>query len=265
MIRQLLASLAGQLGEIALRLALAAVAVWAGLLLTSYAQAAVRRMVRRTRPDDRQVLEALFTRAVQVGGIVLVSVLALAVLGVNVSALVTSLGLTSLALGFALKDVIEQTVTGTLLLLIRPFNIGDVIELDGVEGVVTAVGLRTTELRTGDGVHVLIPNNKVYQSVIRNKTHYPARRYELALRFDCATDIAETQQVLLSAMRMAPQVLSDPPPSVVFELLSEMAILARVRYWLPSAANNAEAQTGVTRTLTEAVRQADLACTDGKS
>jgi small-conductance mechanosensitive channel len=264
MIGQPLAFLVEQFGEVALRLALAAVAVWIGLLLTRHAQAAVRRMVRRARPGDQQVLEALFTRVVQVGGIVLIVVLALAFLGVNVSALVASLGLTSLALGFALKDVIEQTVAGTLLLLIRPFNIGDVIELDGVEGVVTNVGLRTTELRSADGVHVLIPNNKVYQSVIRNKTHYPARRYELALRFDCATAIDEARQVLLGAVRTAPQVLADPPPSVAFELLTETTILARLHFWLPSTANTAEAQTAVTRALTEAVRRADLGCTGGQ-
>jgi small conductance mechanosensitive channel len=265
MIGQLLASLAGQLGEIGLRLGLAAAAVWVGLLLISYAQAMVRRMVRRARPDDRQVLEALFTRAVRVGGIVLVVMLALAILGVNVTALVASLGLTSLALGFALKDVIEQTVTGTLLLLIRPFSIGDVIELEGVEGVVTDVGLRTTELRTADGVHVLIPNNKVYQGVIRNKTHYPARRYELALHVDRGADLAETQQHLLGAVRTAPQVLADPSPSVAFELLNETTILARVRYWLSSTADAAEAHSAVTSALAGAAQRAEPAYTDGKS
>ena len=258
MIEQTVALLAGLAGAYVIRLGLAVIVVWGGFRLIRYAQGVVRRMVRRARPVDPVVLETLFARATQIVGVVLIVIVVLAVLGVNVSTLIASLGLTSLVIGFALKDIIEQTVTGILLLLIQPFHIDDVIEVEGIEGVVTAVELRTTELRTGDGIHVLIPNNKVYQSVIRNKTHYPARRYALTLGFGYATDIKQAHQLLLEAVRSAPQVLADPPPSVAFEAFDEATIRAVVRYWLAKDADTAAAHTEVAAALTAAARAAGI-------
>jgi small-conductance mechanosensitive channel len=258
MFEQTVSLLTGLVGAYALRFTLAAVMVWVSLRLIRYGQRMARRLVQRAQPADPAVLETLFTRAVQIVGVVIMAIVVLAILGVNVSTLIASLGLTSLVIGFALKDIIEQTVTGILLLLIQPFHTADVIEVEGIEGVVIAVGLRTTELRTGDGIHVLIPNNKVYQSVIRNKTHYPARRYTLTLGFGYMTDVRQTYQLLLDAVRTVPQVLADPPPSVSFEAFDEATIRAMVRYWLAKDADTAVAHTEVSTALTEAARGAGV-------
>jgi small-conductance mechanosensitive channel len=258
MIEQPFSLLAGLVGTYALRLAVAAAVVWLSLRLIRHAQVVARRLVQRAKPADPAVLETLFTRAIQIVGALLMVIVVLAVLGINVSTLIASLGLTSLVIGFALKDIIEQTVTGILLLLLQPFHIGDLIEVEGIEGVVTAVGLRTTDLQTFDGIHVLIPNNKVYQSIVRNKSHYPARRYTLTLGFDYATDIKQVHQLLLEAVRTAPQVLADPPPSVSFEAFDEATIRAVVRYWLAKDADTAAAHTEVSNALTAAARGAGI-------
>jgi small conductance mechanosensitive channel len=251
-------AVAGLVGTYAFRLALAAVVVWGGLRLIRYAQVVARRLVRRAQPADPVVLETLFTRAIQIIGVLLMVTAALAVLGIDVSTLIASLGLTTVVLSFALKDIIEQTVTGILLLLIQPFHIGDVIEVEGIEGTVAAVGLRTTDLETFDGIHVLIPNNKVYQSIVRNKSYYPARRYTLTLGFDYATDIQQAYPLLLDAMHTAPLVLTDPAPSVSFEAFDEATIRAVVRYWLAKDADVAVAHTGVANALTGAARGAGI-------
>ncbi|HMN26515.1 MAG TPA: mechanosensitive ion channel family protein [Caldilineaceae bacterium] len=258
MFEQTFSLLAGLVGAYAVRLVLAAIVVWGGFWLIRRTQVVVRRLVRRAEPADLVLLEALFARGIQIIGVALIVIAALAILGVNVSTLLASLGLTSLVLGFALKDIIEQTVTGILLLLIQPFHIGDVIEVEGIEGEVTAIGLRTTDLRTSDGIHVLIPNNKVYQSIIRNKTRYPARRYTLTLGFGYATDVKQAHQLLLDAVRAVPQVLADPPPSVSFEAFDEATIRAVVRYWLAQDADTGAAHTAVATALTTSAHGAGL-------
>lgn len=258
MIEQTITLFGGLVGAYAIRIAVAAIVVWSSLRLIRYGQRVARRLVQRAQPADPAVLETLFTRAVQIVGALAMVIVVLAILGIDVSTLIASLGLTSLVVGFALKDIIEQTVTGILLLLIQPFHIGDQIEVEGIEGIVTVVGLRTTDLQTFDGIHVLIPNNKIYQSVIRNKTYYPARRYALTLGFDFTIDVKQVHQLLLEAVRTAPQVLADPPPSVSFEAFDEATIRAVVRYWLPKDAETFVAHTGVSAALTAAARGAGI-------
>jgi small-conductance mechanosensitive channel len=246
------------LANIIIRLVLVALVIWVGLWLIKYAQRATRRVVQRARPEDQKALESVLQRLVKIAGIALIITLALALLGVNVGALVASLGVVGLAVGFALRDTIEQWVCGTLLLIQRPFEIGDLIEVEGIEGVVTDVAVRTTEVRTADGIHVLIPNNTVYNNIIRNKTHYPARRYELILGFDYNTDIEQAQHILLEAVRTVPNILTDPPPTVTFEAFDEATERCIVRYWVSVTADSGAAHTAVATALTDAARLAGL-------
>ena len=112
----------------------------------------------------------------------------------------------------------------TLLLFQRPFKVGDVVEIDNVEGVVTDVDIRTTNVRSFDGVHVLIPNNRVFQAVIRNKSHYTARRFEVELNIGTNKDLAGANRVLLDAVKDVPGVLHEPAPAVTFENFTDSAV-----------------------------------------
>ena len=110
-------------------------------------------------------LTSLFARTSSITLIVFGVVTVLGTLGVNVSALVAGLGLTGFALGFALKDTISNLLSGVLILLYRPFEIGDQIKISGFQGVVVSIDLRYTELNS-DGNKVLIPNSKLFTDPI---------------------------------------------------------------------------------------------------
>ncbi len=112
-----------------------------------------------------QHLTALLARTSSVTLIIFGFVTALGTLGINVSALVAGLGLTGFALGFALKDTISNLLSGVLILLYRPFEIGNRIKISGYEGIVVSIDLRYTELE-GEGSKILIPNSKSFTDPI---------------------------------------------------------------------------------------------------
>ena len=117
------------------------------------------------RLNINEHLAAIFTRTSNITLFIFALVTALGTMGINVSALVATLGLTGFALGFALKDTISNFISGILILLYRPFEIGDCIRILGFEGIVIAIDLRYTEIDS-EGNKVLIPNSKIFSDPI---------------------------------------------------------------------------------------------------
>jgi small-conductance mechanosensitive channel len=240
------------------RLGLALGALFVGWLLTRLCQHWAQQVLERTHPQQAAVLGPAFSRLVLLAGITLTVALALVFLGVDLGALVATLGLTSVALGFALKDTIEQAVTGMLLLLQQPFHVGDIVEIDNIEGTVSDVGIRTTALRTVDGVHVLVPNNRVYQGIIRNKSHYPRRRHALQITLPPGSDLSALQALFQTTATGAGGIEAEPAPILTLEGYSENGVRAVLRYWLARDASPLEAQTALTRAVDEAAHAAGL-------
>lgn len=249
-------NLPGVLLSLLLRLLLAALLFGVTYLLTRWTQRVVRRLAGRRPGPGRETLARALSRLVGIGGFTLAVIWLLAALGVDVAAIVAALGLTSVALGFALKDTIEQAITGVFLLFQQPFRVGDVIQVGEVEGIVTDIAIRTTNLRTYDGLHVLVPNNKVYQSVIINKSVLPRRRFALNVGLAYGTDLAEAQRVIAAAVSGTAGVLNDPAPAVSFETFDASSIGAVVRYWFDQTQTDGLA-------LKTAVTQAILSATAG--
>jgi len=259
-LQQLLAELPARLFSLLIQMVLAAVLFWVIMRLTRMAQRIAHDVLKRARPDDSDVLDKAIGRIIYIGGVALAIFTALALLGINVSTLLASLGITSLVLGFALKDTIEQAISGTLLLFQQPFKVGDVIEIDNVEGVVADVGIRTTNVRTFEGVQVMIPNNRVFQSVIRNKSYYSSRRFELALNISTNNDLIAANQAMLEAVKRVPGVLAEPAPAVAFENFTDTAVRTIVRYWIDTTQGDAQAtRNAVTRAITTALADAGIA------
>jgi len=252
---EFIATLPDLLVGLLFKAALAAFIVWIGIKITHRFERWGERFVRRAQPEDNDLLIRAVRRIINVGGITLSIATMLGVLGVNVAALVAGLGLTTAALAFALKDTLEQAITGVVLLFQRPFKVGDTIEVEGVEGVVEDIAIRTTNIRTFDGLHVLIPNNRVYQGIIRNKSHYATRRWQLTVGLAYDTDLPKAHSAILNAVTMTEGVMSDPAPTVSFEGFDATSIRAVVRYWIePSQADAQVTQTAVLNAIKEAAQ-----------
>jgi small-conductance mechanosensitive channel len=225
-----------------------------GYAITRIIQYLVVRAVRRT-PGGVTVEHAL-SRVIGIAGVTLSLLTALATMGVDIGALVAALGLTSLAIGLALKDTIENAITGVLLLIQRPFKVGDVIQVGSVTGTVVDVAIRTTRLRSADGLHVLIPNRHVYDAVITNWSFYPTRRVTMTIGVAYETDLARANRAMSAAVLATPGVLAEPALAVSFEAFDESSIRMVFRFWIEwQATNGVDLQTHLTQVMMEVARR----------
>jgi small-conductance mechanosensitive channel len=225
-----------------------------GFGLTRLMQVVVVRAVHRT-PAGVTVEHAL-SRVISISGITLAFLTALATMGIDIGALIAALGLTSLAIGLALKDTIENAITGVLLLIQRPFKVGDVIKVSDVMGTVSDVAIRTTNIKTLDGLHVLIPNRHVYNEVITNWSYYPTRRVTITVGVAYDTDLARAYRVLSEAVAATPGVLAEPALTVSFEGFDESSIRMVFRFWVEWQTSSPSAiQTQLTQVFMDVARR----------
>ncbi|WP_287153132.1 mechanosensitive ion channel family protein [Candidatus Solincola tengchongensis] len=183
--------------------------------------------VRASEHAARVVSRLAFTGILALGVLV-----ALGVMGVNPGALVASLGLVSVGIGFALKDVIENFIAGITIILQRPFVIGDGVRFGDVEGVVEDVRVRDTVIRMFDGRKVFVPNRSLFSGVVINSTVNRRRRLDFKVGVAYAADLTRAAAVAEKALRALDGVLDEPPPLVVLEGLGENSVELRVFFWL---------------------------------
>jgi small conductance mechanosensitive channel len=163
------------------------------------------------------------------------------------------LGIVGIAIGFALQDIVKQFAAGVLLLMLRPFNIGDNVKIGAFEGNVMQVQLRATVLKTADGNEVLIPNADVYTTAITNHSRYQLRRHDIPLNLTPVPDLTRTSAALSQAAQSVPGVVDNPAPQIVALGIDGAVLKVEVRCWIDERASNVEA---VKTAVIAAVQQA---------
>lgn len=199
----------------------------------------------------------LLSRAVRLIMIMIGGLLVLQQLGWTsaVMGFVTGLGVSGIIIGFALQDIVKQFAAGVLLLMLRPFSVGDVIKVSGYEGAVQDIQLRATVLKTIDGEEVLIPNADVYTNAVVNRSHYGSRRRTFTLDVPNTIDLEQAQEALTAALHATPGVANTPPPVVVATAITASAITVEARFWVNTSQANAD------RVATSAIVAAQRALT----
>jgi small conductance mechanosensitive channel len=195
--------------------------------------AAVRRVLARTSTQGH--VDVVVARLARGTVLAVGTVVALAVLGVDVGSLVTSLGLVGLTLGFALRDVLSNSVAGVMLLMQRPFRIGDTIVVAGTEGVVTDVRVRDTVLRTPDGRVAFVPNITVFNGVVVNLSAETTRRLEIAVWTPADGDLEAARLVVLEAVTSTPGVLEEPAPEALVASVGPERARIVARGWVETS------------------------------
>ena len=221
------------------------------------------RMIFRRTISDRTV-ENLIRQVTYYAIWLLGFVVAVDALGFRPQTVVTGLGLTGLALGFALKDIISNFVSGLLLLALRPFELGDEIVVGETEGRVERIELRATQIRTYDGRAVLVPNAEIFTSRVVNNTAAPVRRGSIDCTLGYGDDLRRASTALASAAASAPGVLEQPPVSVRIRELTASDVLMEVRFWTDSRRSDLLATSHAVRLgAIDALRSAGIALPDG--
>lgn len=145
------------------------------------------------------------------------------------------LGISSVALGFAFRDILQNFFAGILLLVTEPFRIGDQIIVDHYEGTVETIESRATIIKTYDGRRVVIPNTQLFTSPVTVQTAFEVRRvqYDLGIGYD--EDIERVKGLILETLRRVEEVLDEPPPEVIVVGLGDFSVILRVRWWIRPA------------------------------
>jgi small conductance mechanosensitive channel len=156
----------------------------------------------------------------------------LAKFGIQTASFVAILGAAGFAVGFALQGSLANFAAEVLILLLRPFKVGDYIMGAGEEGTVKEITLFTTVLATLDNIKVMVPNGKLFGDVIRNVTAYDTRRVDLLVGISYGSDIQKAYDVVTDLMKQDARILSDPAPQVAVSELGDSSVDFVIRPWV---------------------------------
>ncbi len=151
---------------------------------------------------------------------------------VTAASLFGALGIGSVAIGFAFKDILQNLLAGILILLTRPFRIGDQIVSGAHEGTVEDIAVRSTSLRTYDNRRVVIPNSELYTNRVTVNTAYDRRRLNVDVGIGYGDDIDEAKQIIRDTLAGLDNVVTDPAPTVLVTVLGDFAVNLQVRFWI---------------------------------
>jgi len=169
-------------------------------------------------------------------GILLVAVVLAAVdsLGVNVTSLLTIVGAAGLAVGLAMKDSLSNFAAGVMIIIFRPFKIGDYIQAGGTAGSVDEIGMFATLMHTPDNQRIIVPNSSILGGNITNVSALPTRRIDLVFGISYDDNIGQARDIIKAVIDADERILKDPAPVIVVGELGDSSVNILVRPWVNS-------------------------------
>ena len=203
-----------------------------GRMFAGWLRKFTRRFLDRTGVDETVV--PFLAGLVYALALVFVLLAVLGLFGIPTTSIIAVLGAASLAVGLALQGTLANFASGVMLLMFRPFQVDDLIEVAGHLGSVEAIGVFATTLNTIDNVQITIPNRKVYGEAIKNFSANDTRRIDLVVGVSYGDDLPRAQETMLSVLRADDRVLDDPAPVVAVSELGDSSVNFVVRPWCKS-------------------------------
>ncbi|RUM92393.1 MAG: mechanosensitive ion channel family protein [Thiomicrospira sp.] len=164
-----------------------------------------------------------------------VIIASLSQLGVDTTSLVALLAAAGLAVGLALKDSLQNFAAGVMLIIFKPFKIGNYVEAAGTAGIVENIGIFSSQFRTGDNKEVIIPNGKIYQGTITNYSAKDTRRVDMEFGIGYDDDIQQAKKILQQLIEADDRVLKEPEPVIALSELGESSLNFIVRPWVKAS------------------------------
>ncbi len=189
------------------------------------------RGLSRIRGFD-ETLARFFSNVIRYALLILVFITALGQFGVQTASIIAALGAAGLAIGLALQGTLQNIAAGIMLLVLRPFRVGEYIQTGTVSGTVLEVGLFATELKTGDGLYLLAPNSTLWNTPVTNYSREKFRKHDLTIGIKYEDDINEAERILLELAGREPRIERIPAPEAFVADLAEGAVNITLRYWV---------------------------------
>lgn len=214
------------------KLAMAFLILLLGMAAAKYALSVIRtRFLMKSQ--FKETTASAVHKLMSYTAYLLVFLFALRMVNIPLTAFAFLGGAIAIGMGFGAQNLINNFISGFMILGERPINIGDLIEVDGVLGMVEEIGARCTRIRTGENIHILVPNSTFLEKNITNWTHSDKKiRTHVTVGVSYGSPVKTVQEKLLQSVREAPHALNYPPPFVLFSEFGDNALIFNVYFWV---------------------------------
>lgn len=212
-----------------------------GLIVTRVSVKLVSKGLDKVKASKKNSLDDTVVKfvkqVVKIALYILLATIVLSILGIPSSSIVAVIGTAGVAIGLALQGSLSNVAGGFVLMVTKPFKIGDYIAVSGVEGTVEQISILHTQLVTGSNQAVFIPNGTAVGATIINNSAKDKRRVDLTFSISYEDDFAKAQAVIMQVLKSQPKVLADPAPLVRMSEHAASAIIIAVRPWCKKTAD----------------------------
>ncbi len=244
-----LASTLQQTGvDFALRLITAVVIFYVGRMVANILTGTLRRMMQKNEVD--KTLETFICNLTRIALLAFVVIAAISALGVETTSVIAVLGAAGLAVGLAMQGSLSNFAAGVLIVLFRPYRVGDYIEAAGIGGTVESVQILTTVMRTPDNKRIIVPNSQIMNSAITNYSVNDTRRIDLVVGVGYGDDLDKVRATLEDLVKNEERILRDPAWVIAVGELADSSVNFYVRPWVKT-----EDYWSVRFDLTEAIKK----------
>lgn len=208
--------------------------VIAVFIVASIVSNAVKKSIRNSGKRIKRMDPTLIPLFAGIAGYavyIVAVVIVLDIFGVNTNSIVALLGAAGLAIGLALKDTLSNIASGIMMLILRPFRVGDYITFNGTGGTVEEISLFTTILKTPDGQYISAPNSNVWSATIQNSTRNGTRRMDVVVGVAYDDDLDAGFRALQQLVDEESRFLKDPAPQVMVQSLGDSSVNLQIRAW----------------------------------
>ena len=234
--------------ELAINVAVAIAIFYVGKMVVSMIVRGMRKVMQKQEID--KTLETFVSNLVRIVLMVVVVIAAISQLGIETTSFIAIFGAAGLAVGLALQGSLSNFAAGVLIVLFRPYRVGDFIEGAGIAGVVEQVQILTTVLRTGDNKRIIVPNGQIMDSIITNYSANDTRRVDMVVGVSYDDDLDKVRSVLEDLVAAEERILDDPACTIAVSELADSSVNFVVRPWV-----NTADYWGVMFDLTEAIKK----------
>lgn len=201
------------------------------LIIAVIIKTMMRRVFQKTLPDMSELAKDFIVSMSSKLLILTGLLLALSNIGVQIGPLLAGLGIMGFVIGFALQDTLSNFASGMMILIYRPYDVGDEIKTTGVNGKVSKMNLVSTTIYTSENHQLTVPNKKIWGDIIHNVTSQPMQRIDLFFRVPFSADSETVQSAIADIVENCPQVIEDKAKSIRIHELGETDVKYLARFW----------------------------------
>lgn len=202
------------------------------LIIGYYLSRFVANKIRKAIAKQDEILARFIAQVIFVLSLVVMIIAALGTIGVQTNSIIAVLGTAGVAIALGLKDSLSSVASGIVLIILRPFKKGDLIEVSGLVGNVEAINLFTTNLRLNDGKFAIIPNSNMATANIINTTYNDQRRIELIIGVGYESDIESVKNIIIEVLQSTPEVDLEQQYFIGLTELASSSLNFTLRFWV---------------------------------